>query len=92
MPSPSGLDIANCLKYFSQVLLSKLKFNTIHTKCILNTYLAISPRCIIFKWFFFLFKIYIWYSVNMCIYEIIIEIYLIFIIVWFKVCIAYISV
>lgn len=25
MPCPSGLDIANCLKYFSQVLLSKLE-------------------------------------------------------------------
>lgn len=25
MPSPSGLEIANCLKYFSQVLLSKLE-------------------------------------------------------------------
>lgn len=25
MPSPSGLDIANCLKYFSQVLLSESK-------------------------------------------------------------------
>lgn len=25
VPCPSGLDIANCLKYFSQVLLSKLK-------------------------------------------------------------------
>lgn len=25
LPCPSGLDIANCLKYFSQVLLSKIE-------------------------------------------------------------------
>lgn len=41
MPCPSGLDIANCLKYFSQVLLSKLEtlqYNRIRYFIIISNY------------------------------------------------------